>query len=86
MRSINATMKEELVGLYVQIRELRQQETTAISTTPKPVAYKLPTDQTLGAAVKASTKAVEAAKTSNHVSDTLLQNFLNKPKMPWEEG
>src|ERR1700731_2538799 len=46
LRTVNATMKEELEGLYMQLKELRGQqrpvETIGFKPPPKPVVYTLP--------------------------------------------
>lgn len=84
LRTANATMKEELDGLYMQLKELREieqprQATPAVQP-PKPVQYKLPSEPLTMAE---STKRMNA-KTS--ADQELLQKWLtqNKAKMPWE--
>lgn len=92
LRTANITMKEELDGLYMQLRELRGHPASApapIVKAPESVrTYKLPEDRSLGAAVIATTKAAAAHK----AREELLQKWLeknphaakNNSKMPWE--
>jgi hypothetical protein len=88
LRTANATMKEELEGLYAQNKELRQrlasyepvaQPTTAPKATAKPVrTYTLPPEPLT---------MVEAQKRYK-IEAELRQQFLakNNSKMPWEGG
>ena len=80
LRTVNATMKEELDGLYMQLKELRGLQQPAAPReiaafrppTKPPVVYKLPPEPlTMAQSVK-NMQAALAAK--------------NKSKMPWEGG
>lgn len=79
LRTANATMKEELEGLYMQLKELRgqQQPAETIGFRPpakpvEPVTYRrLPEPLTMAQSVK-NMQAALAAK--------------NNAKMPWEGG
>lgn len=104
LRTANVTMKEELAGLYVIIKELRERYELApaierVATEQPMRTYKMPEDQSLGAAVRATTKAAEAFKAANDAATRdgqnaeLLQKWLesqngaakqNNAKMPWE--
>ena len=80
LRTANATMKEELTGLYAQIKELRGVQHVAPAV-PKPVqTYELPPEPLT---IESSTKALRAQQAN---SEELLQKWLtqNKTKMPWE--
>ena len=76
LRTANATMKEELEGLYAQLRDLRGQQQSlvtvpAIVSAPKaPVTYKLPPEPLIMAE---STKRIQVALAAK-----------NNVKMPWE--
>jgi hypothetical protein len=77
LRTVNATMKEELEGLYMQLRELREQqrptsETIGFKPPPQPVVYELPPEPLTMAE---STKRIQAALAAK-----------NNAKMPWEGG
>lgn len=85
LRSANATMKEELEGLYAQIKELRGQQPNPVvhGTPPASIrAYRLPVDQTLGAAVEASARAVKPINTTEILRQQWIEK--NNAKMPWE--
>jgi hypothetical protein len=76
LRTVNATMKEELEGLYMQIKELRDQqrpvETIGFKPPPKPVrTYTLPPEPLTMAE---STRRMNAE----------LAARKNNSKMPWE--
>jgi hypothetical protein len=87
LRTANATMKEELDGLYVQLKELREQIARheggmPIATAPAPVrTYKLPSEPLTMAE---STKAINAKAAT---TEELLQKWLARKnaKMPWED-
>ena len=98
LRTANATMKEELEGLYAQIKELRQQlgqGAVAEPQSPSVRTYKLPSEPLTMAE---STKALGAPKATAWPSDSLqmkvhdpireelAQKWLknNCKKMPWE--
>jgi hypothetical protein len=87
LRSANATMKEELEGLYAQLKELRGTqaviEQPAMPVVPKPVqTYKLPPEPLTMAE---STRRINAALAQP--GEELLQKWLTQnkaQKMPWE--
>ena len=86
LRSANATMKEELEGLYVQLKELRQQLGQNVVAAPKPPeTHRLPPEPLTMAE---STKALDATIKSRTITEELRQKFLakNNLKMPWNEG
>ena len=97
LRTANATMKEELDGLYMQLRELREQQPAAAQyvqpapIAPKPVVYgKLPP---LGGFNVANPQAAMPSydpvlKPLDAAGQELLQKWLakNNVKMPWEDA
>lgn len=74
LRTANATMKEELEGLYMQLKELRgMPPAIPAPVSPKPVqTYKLPPEPLTMAE---STKRIKAA---------VAERDKNNAKMPWE--
>jgi hypothetical protein len=77
LRTANATMKEELTGLYAQLKELRAQSVPITAAPAAPKTYGLlPEPLTMAE----STRRMNA-------SQELLQKWLtqnNVQKMPWE--
>jgi len=73
LRTANVTMKEELEGLYMQLRELRSQPApTPAAKAPEPSrTYKLPPEP------------LTMAESTKRMQDALAKN---NSKMPWEGG
>ncbi len=76
LRTANVTMKEELTGLYAQLKELRTQSVPITAAPAVPKTYKLPPEPLTMA---------ESTRRMNS-SQELLQkgNGQNNVKMPWE--
>lgn len=74
LRTANATMKEELDGLYMQLKELLAEREPIRQPTPaaiaKPVQYKLPPEPLT---MEESTKR-------------MMATLKNNVKMPWEDA
>ncbi len=99
LRTANVTMKEELDGLYMQLKELRQQlasyqplERPAAAPKPVQTVYKLPPEPlTMAQSVKNIQDALAAnrSETDFPKNEEMLQKWLaakNNAKMPWEGG
>jgi hypothetical protein len=72
LRTANVTMKEELTGLYAQLKELRGQQPAPPAVNPFPRTHKLPPEPLTMAE---STKRIRAA---------VAERDKNNVKMPWE--
>ena len=102
LRTANATMKEELDGLYMQNKELRQRLASyepaeqPAPAAPKPMQeYRLPPEPlTMAQSVKnmqaalAAQRSAKVAKTDFPRNEEMLKEWLakNNAKMPWEGG
>lgn len=76
LRTVNATMKEELEGLYMQLKELRGQQPVAV---PKQIAaFKGPTTYSL------PPEPLTMAQSVKNMQAAL--GAKNNAKMPWEGG
>jgi hypothetical protein len=72
LRTANATMKEELEGLYLQLKELRGVPAPAFRPPPEPVqTYSLPPEP------------LTMAEATKRIHEQLAKN---NAKMPWEGG
>lgn len=82
LRTANATMKEELEGLYVQLKELRGQQRPAETVGFKPPT-KPPTKPLEPATYRRLPEPLTMAEATKRIHEQLAKN---NSKMPWEGG